>query len=258
MSTEPSLPMKKSLYDSFSFYVNKYNGENNSDITTNGELRFIKNNLSQCKVVFDVGANVGEWTNLALKINPALIIHCFEPSSYTFKKLTSNNFSNNIICNNIGFSSEISTQKLHIFEDGSGLNSLYKRKGLEPSYGLKTPNKTEQITLTTLDEYCQQNNIQQIDFLKIDVEGHEYEVFKGAKNLLKSTAIKMIQFEYGGCNIDSKVFLKDLFEYFQNTSYSFYKIYPNYIKQINQYDQKLDNFQYQNWLIIENYYKFIS
>jgi hypothetical protein len=60
----------------------------------------------------------------------------------------------------------------------------------------------------------------------------------------------MVQFEYGGCNIDSKVFLKDIFEFFEEMNYSFYKIFPDRLKPFERYDQRLDNFKYQNWLMI--------
>jgi hypothetical protein len=60
----------------------------------------------------------------------------------------------------------------------------------------------------------------------------------------------MIQFEYGGCNIDSKVLLKDIFEYFSGMNYRFYKIFPDRLKFFQRYDQRLENFKYQNWLLI--------
>lgn len=248
------LPLKKSFYEICTLYSNKYNSENNCDMKTNGEYQFIKNNLKNCNVVFDVGANIGEWTTEALNINPKLHIHCFEPSSYTFKKLQQNKFNKNVLCNNFGLSSKATTQELHIFEEGAGINSLYKRHGLETSFNLETQSKSEQIKLTTLDKYCKTNTVEKIDFLKIDVEGHELEVFKGGKNLIQQEKIKMIQFEYGGCNIDAKVLLKDIFDFFKNTNYNFYKIYPKHLKLIKMYDQKLENFQYQNWVIIHKNY----
>jgi len=39
----------------------------------------------------------------------------------------------------------------------------------------------ETISLTTLDQYCQENNISKIDFLKLDIEGNKYNCFVGAK-----------------------------------------------------------------------------
>src|SRR5690242_12112417 len=85
-------------------YVDRYNGENNDAIELNGELRFIQRNLPQCHTVFDVGANVGHWAALALKINPQANIHCFEPSPTTYRQLIANQFPPNVICNDFGVS----------------------------------------------------------------------------------------------------------------------------------------------------------
>jgi len=80
-----------------------------------------------------------------------------------------------------------------------------------------------------------------IDFLKVDVEGHELEVFKGATGMLSQSRIGHIQFEYGGCNIDARVLLKDLFDFF--TPYRYASInYPNDLRHVPRYDQRLENF----------------
>jgi len=215
----------------------------------------MKRNLGKCRTVFDIGANIGEWTNLALKINQNIELHCFEPGSYTFKKLISNNLPENVICNNFGLSSSKCKKPLYTFENDSGANSLYQREGLENGWGIHPPIRKEMVNLDTLENYCREKNITEIDFMKIDVEGHEFEVLKGGKSLLDSGKIKIIQFEYGGCNIDSGVFLKDIFNFFKNMSYSFYKIYPDYIGHVQRYDQRFDNFQYQNWLIARKDYQ---
>jgi FkbM family methyltransferase len=237
--------------------LEKHNGENNCDIHTNGELRFIKRNLGKCRTVFDIGANMGEWTELALKINQNINFHCFEPSSHIFKKLISNDLPDNVICNNFGLSSAKCEKPLFISEDGSGFTSLYQREGLENGWGIKPSKQKEMVRLDTLENYCREKNITEIDFMKVDVEGHEFEIFKGGKSLFDSAQVKIIQFEYGGCNIDSHVFLKDIFDFFKNMNYSFYKIYPDYIRPVQRYDQRFDNFQYQNWLIIRKDYRVV-
>ena len=250
-------PKTLGFYNYCKAYVNKYNSENNCDMRTNGEFRFIKNNLPRCEIVFDIGANIGEWTQEALLINPKATIHCFEPSLYTYEKLVANTFPENIICNNYGLSSKKETLPLYIFEDGAGINSLYKRHGLEKSHNLKPQENLELIHLSTLENYCSEKNVTHIDFLKIDVEGHELEVFKGGNRLFLNNQISMIQFEYGGCNIDARVLLKDIFGFFKNKNYNLYKVYPQHLKLHEQYDQTLENFQYPNWVAIKKNYEFI-
>ena len=105
--------------------------------------------------------------------------------------------------------------------------------------------------MNTLDNYCQKYGVEHIDFLKLDVEGHEFAVFKDAASMLKNVNIDRIQFEYGGCNIDSRVLLKDLFELLIGYGYHLFKIFPKRLELEKCYDQKIENFQYANWLAVK-------
>lgn len=244
------LPYNGHLYNFCKSYVEKHDGDCNGDMATNGELRVMRHFLPGCSVVFDVGAHTGEWSKLARAINPGLAIHCFEPSRDNFDHLTRNVSSPNVTCNPFGLSSEKGERPLFIFRSAPGLHSLYQRQGLEDGWGLKTPQESETAKLDTLENYCAERQIGRIDFLKIDVEGHELEVFKGGRSLFEDGRVGMIQFEYGGCNIDSKVLLKDIFEFFEGMNYNVYKIFPDRLKRFRRYDQRLENFKYQNWLVI--------
>lgn len=238
-------------------YVDLYNGDNDCDMETNGELHLLQQCLPQCETIFDIGSNVGECTVMALRIKPAAKIHCFEPSRSTFERLVANRFGASVVCNNIGLSSAPGEAKLFVFEDGSGINSLYRREGLE-GVGLSTQQREETVRLDTVDRYCLEHGIQAVDFVKVDVEGHELEVFKGMTRLLTSRQVGIIQFEYGGCNIDARVLLKDIFAFFRDFPYTFYKIYPQELRPVQKYDQRLENFKYQNWAIIENSFSHCS
>jgi FkbM family methyltransferase len=242
------LPSSRLLYRACKRYVDWHNGDNNDDMTANGEQRLLRAVLLESATIFDVGANVGDWTALALEVNPALNIHCFEPSAATFGRLSSRQFPQSVILNNFGLSSTEGTCLLHVFDEASGINSLYRRTGLEAGWGLEPQRQQESVHLRPLDHYCEAASIAYIDFMKVDVEGHELEVFKGARNLLEQTRIGMIQFEYGGCNIDSRALLKDFFELFEALDYDLYKVFPSELRRVAKYDQRLENFQYQNWV----------
>ena len=138
------LPRNAFLYRICKRYVDRYNSENNGDILTNGEFRLMQTVLPQCATVFDVGANVGDWTALALNINPRLQIHCFEPSAATFQRLQARGGA---ICNNFGLSSAPGEMTLWVFADGAGINSLYKRQGLEDGWGLPEQQQAETVRL---------------------------------------------------------------------------------------------------------------
>jgi FkbM family methyltransferase len=247
-------PNDERIYQLCQRYIDRYNNENNGDITNNGELRFISQVLPYSKVVFDVGANVGDWAIQAIKVNSNIELHCFEPGKDAFLHLKSKGLGSQTVINNAALGSEVGTTTLYIYAPGSGMNSLYVRRGLEDGWGISPQERFETININTVDNYCKTHSIHVIDFMKIDVEGHELEVLKGAHRMLATTNIKMIQFEYGGANIDAKVLLKDIFEFFEPFSYSFFKLFPAYLKPVKRYSQKLENFQYQNWAIISNDY----
>ena len=238
------------IYDLCKRYVDRYRGENNDDILTNGELDLMNSRLANSKVVVDAGANAGSWASLALKINPKVQIHCFEPSEGTFKQLLEREFPPNVTCNNFGLGARSEESVLYVFSEGSGMNSLYQRRGLEDGWGISQPERQEKIRISTLDDYCCQSHIEHIDYLKVDVEGHELQVFNGSASLFSEGRISAVQFEYGGCNIDSRVLLKDFFEFFAQFHYDFFKIYPKRLERVQRYDQRLENYQYQNWALI--------
>lgn len=234
----------KFLYRLAQRFVYDHKSQNNCDIETNGELDFLRKYLQDCKVVFDVGANVGEWTQVVLANNPHVEVHCFEPSADTFKTLSSNKFISEVRCNNIGLGSTHEEKKFYVFGDESTVNSVYLRDGMVPlrEYAIK---------IDTIDNYCAKNGVKRIDFLKIDVEGNELEVLKGAQKMLREDRIKIVQFEYGGTYIDSRTFLKDIFNYFSDLNYRIYKIYPDYIQPVDTYNAQLEDFQYANYAAIQ-------
>ena len=195
-------------------------------------------------VIFDIGANIGEWAQYCLQISPQAELHLFEPSAYTYSRLEEKDWPQNVYINNFGLGEKYENLALHIFEDASGMNSLYARRGV----GELEIVKTEEIEIRTVDGYCAEQGIQMIDFMKVDVEGHEFSVFKGAERMLAAGNIAMIQFEYGGCNLDARVYLGDIWELLQSHGYKLAKIHPNEQRHFQKYEQRLEVFKYSNWV----------
>ena len=242
-------PRDPRLYAFCKRYVDRFNGENDGEMRSNGELLFMKKNLPGRRIVFDIGANIGQWSYLALQLNPAIELHCFEPSQ-SFNILSARFQSHpNVVCNRIGMGEEPGESRLWLFDQNSGLNSLYRRTGLE-GLGLARPARSELIRMETVDRYCATRRIDTIDYCKVDVEGHELAVLKGMRKMLSSGRVKIIQFEYGGTFIDARVLLKDFFEFFADLPYRLHKIYPDRARSVPRYSQSLENFQYQNWVSV--------
>lgn len=168
-------------------------------------------NSTQPLCIFDVGANHGLFVKMIQQYLPdiSLQIHAFEPGSHSYKILCdAAEKYENVILNNIALGKNSGESTLYYDIEGSWLASLSQRRldhfGIDFKY-------SETIKIDTLDNYCLNANIQQIDLLKLDVEGHEMDVLKGAVKMLENRKIKVLSFEFGSCNIDSRTFFQDIF-----------------------------------------------
>jgi len=198
--------------------------------------------------LFDVGANKGDFTKMILDYfnNNNIEVHSFEPSKATFESLKNNIKSDKVILNNKGLGKEAGTFPFYTDFPGSGTASLTKRK--MDCYGVDF-DYSEDVSIETLDAYCLANNIKNIDLLKIDVEGHELDVVEGSKEMLKRKMIKMISFEFGGCNIDTSTFLRDFYYLFNEFGFLLYRITPSgYFYPLDNYSENLELFRTTNFI----------
>ena len=239
------------IYEAATRYVDRFNGDNNIDFRLNGEARFLRSLFDSLEdgVIFDIGANIGEWSLYCQKFFPLAHLHLFEPSVQTYNHLKQHKWSQSVYLNNFGFGEKKEKRDLNVYGDFSGMNSLHARRGVANLEILKT----EQIEIRTVDEYCCDQGIHRIDFMKVDVEGNELSVFKGSERMLAKGNISIIQFEYGGCNLDSRVLLGDIWELLEAYGYKLAKIYPDALRYFLKYDQRLECFKYSNWVAIKKY-----
>lgn len=234
--------------------LNRMGNNNNALFAENGEERLLNEMVSifpEQPVVFDVGANIGEYTEIVLAKCKAAgkqpIIHLFEPSQKAFSTLVSKfSHQQNIILNNAGLSDTVGDAEIFFDEEGSTLASLYQRRGL-PEH--QAPSMKSVIKLTSLEEYIRTKGINRIDLVKLDIEGHEYAAMKGAGEYLKPSVIKMLQFEYGATTLDAHVSLLDFFQLLEGRGYVIGKIMKQKVERLS-YDLRYDNFQYANFTAI--------
>nr|NQU91009.1 FkbM family methyltransferase [Bacteroidota bacterium] len=243
---------RKLRYEICRHHANKEFAENRSDFTANGELWLMEQILPSAETLFDVGAYIGKWTSHALHINPNINIHCFEPYKRSFVRLKEKGFGENVTCNQYGLGVENGQEVLYVAEGMSEGGSLYRHQGLKESMDRDLKYITEQVEIRTLDSYRKEKSIKQIDFLKIDVEGNEFAVIEGGMDSFKSEAVRVVLFEYCGANIESRTLLKDFYDFFVGMNYSFFLLYPSSVRPVLRYDQRLENFQYKNFLIVNN------
>ena len=221
-----------------------------NDFKTNGELNLLyqvkkKYSSDEPLTIFDVGANIGNYSKVLHEIfGERATIHSFEPSNNTFEHLKKTiSGMNNIIPNNFGLSDDLGVSTLYTDDNTSGLASLYQRN-LDHHH--KVMNQTEKVSLSTIDKYCTDNQINKIHFMKLDVEGHELKVLEGACQMVRDKKIDCIQFEFGGCNIDSRVFFRDLY-FSLKDNYHIYRILKDGLIEISNYNERHEIFLYANY-----------
>lgn len=223
-------------------------GYGDCNMETNGESAIAKIGRPG-DVVFDVGAHTGEWSLQVITNQPLVKLYGFEPLviMHDLYKAKLKNYC--IELSPLALSNEKSTKEFTYYAKHPQLSTLHQRFDIEKAFDMAPTHITVQTE--RLDAFCQQRNITSIDFLKIDTEGNELNVLKGADYLLKMQAISIIQFEYGGCYLDSKSTLQEIYKYLTNYGYSIYRIIPEGLIHIKQWRPELENFAYSNYLAVK-------
>jgi FkbM family methyltransferase len=169
------------------------------------------------RMIFDVGANVGETVTEYRKAFPTAEIHAFEPDPTAMKELRSRaarlsriTLSDSVVSDHDGDMTFVTSE----------LNNL-SHVAKPGERGLTRP-------CIALDTYCGQNGITEIDILKVDTEGHDLKVLDGARSLLDSRRIKTICVEYGFAH-NGLIHLEDAVDYLFARDFTLYMTFDHWI-----------------------------
>lgn len=219
-------------------------------LSLSNEIKSVRKFLKSkdVKVIFDIGANYGNYTIELLKYFPRSKYYLFEPGKLPYEHLQEKFKSyNNIKLFNNAVSNTNSTQFLYYDKKGSGLSSLHKRKLDHFNIQFDEYEEVKLISLNTQfeNEFSDKSFI--VDFCKIDIEGHELTVLNSIKK--NFDRFKLIQFEFGGCNIDSRTYFQDFWYLLKNNFY-IYRISPTGPILIEKYREQDEAFVMTNYLAI--------
>tara|TARA_B100000029_G_scaffold390218_1_gene386943 strand:- start:645 stop:1406 length:762 start_codon:yes stop_codon:yes gene_type:complete len=211
------------------------------------EFDFIKKFLGKkVNILIDIGSNKGAYSDVFLKNYPNSNIYIFEPQKYLYEKLLVKYSNNkNIKIFNCAIDEEEKEANLYKSFDGDGEGSIYKRKYIKNEKNLK-----EVIKCKRLDEVLNIDRNQIIDFVKIDVEGNEIKTLRGSEKIIYQ--IKVLQIEFGGTWIDSRYFYRDLYEFFKAKNFKLYRMSPNSLIEIKEYDETDEYFSFTNFIAVNN------
>jgi FkbM family methyltransferase len=159
------------------------------------EYDYLPRVLTRSSVFFDVGGGIGAYTVMAAKYVDGPV-HTFEPASEGVRAIRRNLRANGleeqrVILNEVAVSGR------------EGHGELFAGKTQFVGHIGAGAGAFTKVCLTTLDAYCSAHGVDRIDVLKVDVEGHEPEVIKGAAGLINRGAIDVIILEVnlGHCGL---------------------------------------------------------
>jgi FkbM family methyltransferase len=224
-----------------------------ADFDLSGErylIRTVLKNLisSPEPTCFDVGANVGEYSMELRREFPGASIYAFEPNSNAYDIAFKNLAPLNINCKNLGLAARKTMARIYSYANNrsSGHASIHKEAFVEL---YKTDDLIElEFETTTVDEFCAANEISVIDFIKIDTEGQEMEVLKGASKMISEKRISIIQFEFNTLHVYSRVFLRDFYELLHG--YEIYRLDTDKLIPLFEYNPFNEIFRFQNIVAI--------
>lgn len=224
--------------------VRGYDGDAASyDMGINGEEWLLSRLGPDCDVVFDVGANVGEWTALALR-HGAGRVHAFEimpPTADSFEAAHGSN--DRVRLNRIGLGAAPDEIVVHYYPDNPALTTT------ATTYPHDLPHDEVTVAVTTGDAYMSEAGIDQIDLLKIDVEGEEPNVLRGFARALADERIGAIQFEYGVVAALERFLIIDFYELLEGHGFEIGPLLPDSVG-FRDYNLNLERFEYVNWVAV--------
>ncbi len=209
-----------------------------------GELSvfdYIEQKEQRDLIIFDVGSNNGQYLEHLLSFfkHRSMTYYCFEPDPVAYGHLAKMaDGKPGVTIFNLAFGSTPGIMTLYQNNSGSVGSSLV-------SLDNKPNQQKVDVEVNTLDNFCRDKGITTIDFLKVDTEGFESEVLKGATDLIAQNKIKYIQLEHG--SMQSIKMGSSLYAYQQMLpNFRIFHIKQNGLRRI-RYSERFEIFYNSNY-----------
>ncbi len=229
------------------FSLRGMNYDQVQSLERSGELfvmNYLKEKLRSQKkpILFDIGANTGEYSKALATIFDECTIYSMEalPSTYEMLKQNLNTYKN-ITCVNTALGARKEEREFYSDGAGSHLSTFF------PVGSLNNQRLEKTVTsISTIDSFCTERKIERIDFLKIDVEGFELEVLTGAEKMIKGGKISNIQFEFGSNHIHSGAHFYHIFQILSD--YKISRVLKNGLRHYVDYNKIQEIYLSANYL----------
>ena len=224
---------------------------NSENAVLSGErhlLTILAMGWGEAPIVLDVGANEGDYASQVLSLTPGAKVHAFEPHPATFSRLRKRAKKCGFTAIHSGCGEENGTMTLHDYREGDGSShASFYGETLTSLRGAETV--VHEVPVCRLDDYITRLTLSPISLLKIDTEGHEYQVLRGLQSTLRAGLVEAVQFEFNEMNIFSKSFLRDFMDLL--AGYRFYRLLPDGLLPLNPYNPiSCELFGFQNILAL--------
>ncbi|MBE9167418.1 FkbM family methyltransferase [Pleurocapsales cyanobacterium LEGE 06147] len=191
-------------------------------------------------VIFDVGANKGKWALLLNQVFPQSRIFLFEPQPVCQQIISDKKIPNSTLIPKAVSSAKRSV-KLCTPKPTAGIASLHQRRD---SYFQDRDFTWIDVETVTIDDVVSSYNLTRVDFMKMDIEGHELEALKGAATSLANRVIRALSFEFGSGNVNSRTFFHDFWDLLHPLGYQIYRILPSsQLMHIKEYYEDCEYFR---------------
>jgi FkbM family methyltransferase len=202
-----------------------------------------QNIYRESPIVFDVGTNIGDWSKQFLDIKPNAKIFQFEPSETCQKIITELNLKNTTLipCAMGKEESEAYFFSSSAIDEVDCSASLYERK--DTRWGESAYQK-QVVKVTCIDKIIAEYSLDFVDFIKLDIEGHELEALKGASNAFANKKIGAFAFEFGASNTNSRTFFRDFWDLLKDKGFQIFRVTPGlHLVEIAGYYEDLEYFR---------------
>lgn len=197
-------------------------------------------------VIFDVGANRGHWSReiRGRRNGKRTVIFQFEPSGVCLEVLRSQqDGETRVIGAAVG--EAVGTVSFFIpdpsVDPGSTISSIYRQRDTSAP---QVSYLEESVPMTTIDETVREHAVERVDFMKMDVEGNELGVLRGARKSLEAGKIRALAFEFGSPQINARVFFHDFWDFLRPLGFQFGRICPGSgFLPVTEYYEDLEYFR---------------
>jgi FkbM family methyltransferase len=220
-----------------------------NDMTVNGEASLQRWALGLARGgevhVADIGANVGRWSRSMITAASGtgraadLRLHAFEPDASAYARLARALDGAPAMLSPVAVSDRDGRSALHVVAPAAGTNSLHPAPGATAG---------DSVPTVTLDSYAARRGVPGFVLVKIDTEGHDLTVLRGAGTLLAGHRIAVAQFEYNHRWVFARAFLRDAFEFLAGHGYRVGKLTGRGVEFYPGWDAELETFVEGNYV----------